>query len=176
MKKIENLIQEIRIELESKYPFLVHWDVSFDNANRRAGVCKLSNKQISISKKHILNNSIEVVKDTLLHEFSHAIAFELYRHKGHGKIWKNIACELGATPRATGIFNLPQAPWLLVHACPKEELILPIAQRYRRNSKIKNYFLNGRPETKGQLFFIELSEFQAYQSGLKSQSQLSLIQ
>jgi len=176
MKEIEELIDNIKRELTEQYPFLAKWQVSFDNAKRRAGVCRVSTKEISLSKHHISNNSIDVIKDTILHEFAHAIAYEIYSESGHGIHWKKIATRLGAIPRARGHFNVPTAPWLLVHSCSETSVINPISERFRINKKIKNYFLLGRPETKGELFFLKQIEYQQYKLGLLDKNRLKLVQ
>jgi len=176
MNEVQELIDKTKLELTEQYPFLENWFVSFDNAKRRAGVCRVSTKEISLSKHHILNNSIEVVKDTILHEFAHAIAYEIYSESGHGVQWKKIALQLGAIPSARGHFNLPIAPWLLVHACSETFDINPISERFRINKKIKNYFLVGRPETKGELFFLKQIEYQQYKLGLLDKNRLKLVQ
>jgi len=176
LEETSQLIAKLHSELNDEYPFLESWCISFDNAKRRAGVCKMSSKEISFSVSHIENNSIEIIRDTILHEFAHAIAFEMYGHAGHGQPWKNIAQKIGATPRAKGVFNLPSAPWVLVHACNKTLIIQPIGTRFRRNKKIKDYFLIGKPETKGELFFIEHSEYNLYKQGLLERSRLVLFQ
>ena len=176
LEETSQMIAKIKLELIAEYPFLDSWSISFDNAKRRAGVCKMSQKEISFSVSHIENNSIEIIKDTILHEFAHAIAYELYGHTGHGQPWKKIARKIGATPRAKGAFNLPDAPWILVHACNKTLSINPIGERFRRNKNIKNYFLIGKPETKGELFFIDHSEYSLYKQGLLDRSRLILVQ
>jgi len=176
LEETSHLIVKIQSELCVEYPFLAFWKISFDNAKRRAGLCRISAKEISLSISHIENNKIEVIQDTILHEFAHAIAYELYSESGHGFQWKKVAKQIGAIPRAKGIFNLPTAPWLLVHSCAKTMNLRPIGERFRRNKKIKNYFLIGKPETKGELFFIKQTEYQLFKQGLLEQSRLELIQ
>ena len=176
MREIQELIDKTKFELTEQYPFLEEWQVSFDNAKRRAGVCKVLTKEISLSKHHISSNPIDVIKDTILHEFAHAIAYEVYSESGHGFRWKEIAIRLGAIPRARGRFNIPTAPWVLVHACSETSIINPISERFRINKKIKNYFLIGRPETKGQLFFLKQIEYQQYKLGLLDKNRLKLVQ
>ncbi len=143
-----------------EYDFLKGWTISFDHAKKRAGMCQLEGRKISLSRYHIRQNSIEMVKDTLLHEFAHAIAFELYKETGHGIIWQKIAQTIGAKPKATGRFNLPDAPWVLIHQCPKTKKIELLAYRYRRNKKITQYFLVGKPETKGELQYLSRDEYE----------------
>ncbi len=173
---VEILIESVINNLILEYPFLNGWTFEFDNAKRRAGVCKITSKSISISVSHIENNEISVVKDTILHELAHAIAFELYKDSGHGFHWKKIANKIGAIPRARGKFNLAESPWLLVHSCAQTSELKAISQRFRRNKKIKNYFLSGRPETKGELFFINQQQFKQYEQGLLDKNSLVLLQ
>ncbi len=176
LDSISNLINEIHLDLIKDYPFLQNWSVDYDNAKRRAGICRLTDKRISISRSHAQSNHQDVVKDTILHEFAHAIAYELYKETGHGKRWKQVATSIGATPKASGKFNLPSAPWLLVHRCSKSHQIKPISERYRRNKKIKSYFLTGKPDTKGELYFVAQSDFERFKQGLLDQSSLVLEQ
>jgi predicted SprT family Zn-dependent metalloprotease len=176
MKEAETLIRAIKSELEVLYPFLREWTIVFDNSKRRAGLCKMTERQISFSRSHLRNNSIETINDTILHEFSHAIAFKLHRDTGHGYYWKKIAKQLGATPKAKGTFKIDDAPWLLVHQCTKTSELNPVAKRFRRNKRIKNFFLIGRPDTKGELYFIDQSDFRLFEQGLIDRHCLQLIQ
>jgi predicted SprT family Zn-dependent metalloprotease len=176
VEQAAQLIADIQSELIANYSFLEHWDINFDRAKRRAGICRLTCRTISISLLHVTNNTSDSVRDTILHEFAHAIAFELYKDTGHGKYWKMIAREIGATPKARGNFDLPQAPWLLVHSCNKTTELIKITPRYRRNKKIADYFLNGRPETKGELFFVDSKDFEDFEHGLLEKNRLVLIQ
>ena len=176
MTNIREVIQTIHQDLTLEYPFLTEWEVTFDNAKRRAGICRLSEKVISISRGHIAENSMEVVSDTILHEFSHAIAYELYSDVGHGKAWKNVAIKLGAVPRARGKFAVPKAPWILVHNCPKTLTLQAVSERYRRNKNIKNFYLTGKPETKGELYFVKADMFVQFKQGLLDRSRLPLVQ
>lgn len=170
------LISSIQIELVSRFTFLNDWMVVFDSAKRRAGLCRISTQEISVSINHIESNEESVVRDTIYHEFAHAIAYHLYGDKGHGKHWKKIALLIGAVPKARGHFNLPEARWLLVHICRKTKTLQPIAERFRRNKRISHYHLTGRPETKGELFFLEKSHYIEYKHGQIQQSQLVLVQ
>lgn len=167
-KTHERLIQE--------YSFLKLWSSAFDHANRRAGVCKLTEKEISISLKHIKNNSEETVLDTILHEFAHAIAFELHQETGHGVYWKKIASKVGAKPKATGSFIVPEAPWVLIAYCSTKQTIERVAPRFRRNKQIKKYALKGRPKTQGKLYYLNAEELTQFESGAIGIEQLNFIQ
>ncbi len=179
MRKFENatiLIHSIKSDLELEYPFLAEWQVVFDNSKRRAGLCKMTEKRVSFSRNHIETNSLGVLRDTILHEFAHAIAYVEHRDIGHGVLWKSVAKKIGATPKAKGTYELPTAPWLLVHNCPVTAVIKPVAKRFRRNRKIKNYFLIGKPETMGELFYVKEADFRQFEQGLINKQSLALVQ
>jgi predicted SprT family Zn-dependent metalloprotease len=71
------------------------WSFQFDNSLRRFGVCKYRTKVIGLSKSLTALNSVEEVKDTILHEIAHAIAG--YK-AGHGVDWKMVCIRIGARP------------------------------------------------------------------------------
>jgi predicted SprT family Zn-dependent metalloprotease len=87
------------------------WTFKFDRAVRRAGVCSFSKKEIRLSTPITLLNSVDEIRDTVLHEAAHALA----GHKaGHGPEWKRIAQQIGARPERTYGEEVaaPPAPWL----------------------------------------------------------------
>lgn len=172
----EALFKRVQQQLTIQYPFLSRWSVSFDKAKRRAGVCKVYEKNIGISHWHVTHNSESVVLDTVLHEFAHAISYELFNDLGHGPNWKRVAKEIGAVPKATGRFKLPDSPWMLVTFDANEKSIEKIAPRFRRSKNIKHYYIKGNPATKGKLFFIRTEELIKYESNLISFDEIQFIQ
>jgi len=174
--KALELLRYTKARVVDVHPFLKEWELSFDKAKRRAGVCRITDKQIGISIWHVRQNESSTVLDTLLHELAHAIAYELYNEKGHGIHWKRVAADLGATPKATGEFNLPEAPWTLVNYCSIEEIIERIAPRYRRNKNIRKYAIKGRPNTKGCLYYLNSEELAQFELGYIEIEQLNFIQ
>ncbi len=69
-------------------------------AKSRLGVCKFHSRRIELSYYLVTLNSdkIDVIKDTILHEIAHAIAYSLYGRNGgldHGPKWVNIAKQIG---------------------------------------------------------------------------------
>jgi len=174
--EVLELIEDTQFRLIQDYPFLEAWSVGFDRAKRRAGVCKLNSKEICISYQHIENNYNDVVLDTLLHEFAHAIAFELYQDRGHGRRWKEIASLIGAAPKATGKFNLPDSPWMLVSVCNIDSKVEKITPRYRRNKNIRHYALRGNPGSKGSLYYVKTEALDAYEKGMLKFEQLEFVQ
>ena len=68
------------------------WRFEFDNARRRAGVCKYRSKTIGISKYLLPHMSAAMVKDTILHEIAHALVGS---HHGHDIVWQRQAMAIG---------------------------------------------------------------------------------
>lgn len=74
---------------------LTDWSFQFDKAKKRFGYCNYTKKIISISKHLTLLNPEEIVKNTILHEVSHALSG--YK-AGHGILWKKVMISLGGSP------------------------------------------------------------------------------
>jgi predicted SprT family Zn-dependent metalloprotease len=165
--EIHHFLTQIHLPIQKilllDYPFLNQWRLSLDNAKRRAGFCRLHDKTISISRLHIKNNNASIIRDTLLHEYAHAIAFENYHEYGHGIFWKKVALTIGAIPQAKGRFNLPDAPWVLLHQCKKTQKVTFLAHRYRRNKKIHLFHLKGQRHTQGELYYWSTKQYHEYQ-------------
>jgi len=68
------------------------WTFKFDNARRRAGVCKYYNKTIGLSKYLLPYMKDDKVKDTLLHEIAHAMVGAGH---GHNRVWQTQAIAIG---------------------------------------------------------------------------------
>lgn len=68
------------------------WTVSFDNAKKRAGVCKYAQRTIGLSKFVMAVRTYEETHNTITHEVAHAIVG--HRH-GHDRIWSLKHRELG---------------------------------------------------------------------------------
>jgi len=91
----EKLIQKMILEVLTSQGFS-GWSVIFSREGRRLGVCSYRTKEITISRKVVSSDWVQAV-DTAMHEAAHAIAGSA---AGHGPLWKRIARELGATPKA----------------------------------------------------------------------------
>ncbi|MEX2501151.1 MAG: SprT-like domain-containing protein [Trueperaceae bacterium] len=71
-----------------------------------------------------------VIEDTLLHEVAHAVAF--LRHgraaMNHGPLWRRVAREVGAAPRATCAAGpIAPAPWIMI--CQRCNHEVPLYRR-----------------------------------------------
>jgi hypothetical protein len=94
------------------------WQGRFDEAKKRFGVCRIRKKIISLSRPLVLLNPEEEVRDTILHEIAHALAWERHGEIGHHDArWKAICREIGARPVATYDEEViqPDLPWVLRH-------------------------------------------------------------
>lgn len=81
---------------------LTGWAFEFDNAKRRAGVCKyrigvrsgVKGGVIGLSRHFVRANTAAEVTNTILHEIAHALT----PGDGHGWLWKAKCVEVGAKP------------------------------------------------------------------------------
>jgi predicted SprT family Zn-dependent metalloprotease len=133
------------------------WSAGWDRARLRFGACWPKRKQITLSRVLTELNDEAQVRDTVLHELAHALAFERYgRVRSHGPEWKAIAQSLGASPRAcsaTGL--LPKGRYALVHRTTGE--VYRTYQRKPRRTNLQGRYIQGRKaETLKQLQVIEL--------------------
>src|SRR4051812_30508933 len=60
------------------------WRFEFDQAKRRAGVCRHRQKVIGLSAPITRLHPADEVRDTVLHEIAHALAGA---RAGHGPVW-----------------------------------------------------------------------------------------
>jgi predicted SprT family Zn-dependent metalloprotease len=73
------------------------WTFLFDRSTRRLGICRFNSKRIQVSRPLAEVNSVETVRDTLLHEIAHALVGPA---ASHGAVWKLQAQAIGARPVA----------------------------------------------------------------------------
>ncbi|WP_433833159.1 SprT-like domain-containing protein [Actinoplanes sp. CA-015351] len=85
--------RELAIGLMDRHG-LTGWELIFDNAKMRAGVCHHTHKRIGLSRSLTSLYSVEQVTDTVLHEIAHALVGA--RH-GHNRVWRATALRIGST-------------------------------------------------------------------------------
>lgn len=92
--KVKAKGKEIVANVGKKKGYSFRWD----NAKRRFGLCYYSFCEIHLSKPLVLANLSNVAKitDTILHEIAHAISYEYFGERGHGRVWKSIARQIGS--------------------------------------------------------------------------------
>jgi len=108
---------------------LVGWTVTFDDAKRRAGVCRYGERVIGLSAPLTRLSAPEAVRDTLLHEVAHALAGPEHAHDA---VWAATAAAIGGTAQRCLPEDAPRvtAPWLGV--CPAGHT----HERHRRPERV----------------------------------------
>ena len=76
------------------------YDVKFSRRLKRtAGYIYYGKKLILLNP--VLQKNAEAMRNTFLHEVAHAIAWDKFRHNGHGLVWYRIAKDIGCDGRRT---------------------------------------------------------------------------
>jgi len=107
------------------------WVVVFDNAKRRAGVCRFADRVIGLSAPLARLHSADEVRETVLHEVAHALAGPQH---GHDAVWAAHARRIGSTGERCLSRETPRlpAPWLGV--CPAGHT----QERHRRPERVQS--------------------------------------
>jgi len=100
------------------------WAFGFGRGKRTLGTTRVvagaSHGTVRISRHLIAHGPEATTRDTLLHEIAHAVAYQRHGRAAmnHGPLWRAVAREVGAQPRATcrGDVALPPAPYRLICA------------------------------------------------------------
>jgi predicted SprT family Zn-dependent metalloprotease len=128
------------------------WTLKLNKRRSALGVCNFEEKTIYLSTHFIEHNSIEQVKEIILHEIAHALAG---RTGGHGPQWVKQCRRLGIEPRVT--YHEPNMPpGKYVATCKKCE------RRYNKQYKPATGYQYICPNCK---VLIEFKVYQAYQDG-----------
>ena len=106
--------QELALELMAKYG-LSSWGFGFNKRKRTLGLCIFPDEKqqgrIEISEAVARLNSIDVVRQIIVHELAHALAG---RAAGHGPVWQALCRALGGKPESrcsTDRVTLPEGRW-----------------------------------------------------------------
>jgi predicted SprT family Zn-dependent metalloprotease len=88
------------------------WRVAYDRGRRRAGKCVHRSKTLSFSRHLIARGSPADMRNTVLHEISHALAGPTH---GHDRTWRTIALQIGCDGKRCHNIELAPATW--IYAC-----------------------------------------------------------
>ena len=104
-----------------------HQTLGWAKVNKRTG-----ERTMGLSLPYVLHNSVELVKDTILHEIAHFLAGP---NNGHNWHWRQWCVRVGADPTRTksGVVSAP-LPWG-IHCGHCEEII---ATRSTQRMKLTN--------------------------------------
>lgn len=103
---------------------LADWDLTFDNAKRRAGLTNFTARTISLSRAFMSLYSEAGVREVVLHEIAHA---RVGKAHAHNFTWKAEASRLGAAPQAQ-LTSGPTPPAPYIGICPNGHRI----ERFRK--------------------------------------------
>lgn len=122
------------------------WVFKFDRAKRRAGSCCYSDKTITLSQHYVEHNEESDVKNTILHEISHALC----PGDGHGEQWKNMAILIGARPERCyrEHIKIPEGKWQAICGGCNYKYA-----HHRRPKHLNNRFCRKCGPLKGHLFY-----------------------
>ncbi|MGK5682691.1 SprT-like domain-containing protein [Actinoplanes sp. URMC 104] len=94
---------------------LAGWQLVFDNARTRAGVCRFDRREIGLSRVLTGLYSAEQVTDTVLHEIAHALTGPGH---GHDRVWRATARRIGCSGLRCVPADAPKAEGAWVGTCP----------------------------------------------------------
>jgi predicted SprT family Zn-dependent metalloprotease len=95
---------------------LTGWQLVFDNAKTRAGICRAVPREIGLSRVLTQLHSEADVTDTILHEIAHALVGPAH---GHDAVWRAKALAIGCSAKRCVPSGAPRpaGPW--VGTCPE---------------------------------------------------------
>jgi ribosomal protein L21E/predicted SprT family Zn-dependent metalloprotease len=105
------------------------WQVQFDMAKRRAGVCRFGDRVIGLSAPITRVHSEADVRDTVLHEIAHALVGPAH---GHDDVWKRTALAIGCSGKRCVSSESPAVPGAWVGICAAGH----VRDRHRRPERV----------------------------------------
>lgn len=84
------------------------WNFNYAMNEKAAGLCTYKGKIITLSLQFTKHGTESLVKNTILHEVSHALNYIRNGTTGHGEDWKRVCREIGAKPER--FYNGPKLP------------------------------------------------------------------
>lgn len=160
---------------------LCDWDVVWDSAVRRLGLCNCSKRLLSFSRffvqSYLVKNQ-ETIRRTVLHELAHAITWVRYRERGHGAAWHSVCAELGI-PDERSVCKCDEFAPLHTNREPRYVLVHretgEVYRHYYRHPKLSEYSLRScyipgqRAHTFGKLCLRPMgsTKYEARSSGAK---------
>ncbi len=93
-KKLKMLEALYLAEQHLKKHLLTDTEIVFRNHSEACGKCYNDGEEISLQINYVLNNEMEEIENTILHEIAHALVGNDF---GHNSVWQEKAKELGVT-------------------------------------------------------------------------------
>jgi predicted SprT family Zn-dependent metalloprotease len=154
-----NTITTTELKTFADMPFRIcglnDWKFQFNNRKRALGLCNYNRKTIYVSRYFINIVSKDKLKDTVLHELSHALAGA---QANHGPNWKAWCLKVGAKPNR--IYDMPKeekvkkpkGKYTLMFG---SEVITELHRISKWANNIDKVSIVGRPECKGNLTLVQ---------------------
>ncbi|GAA1914998.1 hypothetical protein GCM10009815_07380 [Nocardioides marmoribigeumensis] len=120
--------RRLALELMAEHG-LSGWRLQLDNAKRRAGICRYSDRVIGLSRPLTALHSEDEVRDTVLHEIAHALVGP---GTGHGPRWRAVARRIGCSGERCVSADSPRVTGAWVGVCPQGHT----ADRHRRPERV----------------------------------------
>jgi predicted SprT family Zn-dependent metalloprotease len=105
------------------------WQVAFDGARRRAGVCRFEERVIGLSAPITKVHGEPEVRDTVLHEIAHALVGPEHRHD---EVWRRTAQSIGCSGRRCVPAEAPRLQGAWVGVCSAGH----VKDRHRRPERV----------------------------------------
>jgi predicted SprT family Zn-dependent metalloprotease len=105
------------------------WQVSYDNAKRRAGICRFAEQTLGLSAPLTAVHTEDDVRDTILHEIAHALVGPAH---GHDATWLAMARRIGSSGERCVSPDSPTPPAAWLGACPGGHTL----ERHRRPERV----------------------------------------
>jgi predicted SprT family Zn-dependent metalloprotease len=128
------------------------WAFAFNGMKRTCGYCyhptRTRSGRIELSVHYTENNTLEQIRDTVLHEIAHALVGPQH---GHDATWKRKCIEIGAKPeRCNRGADMPKGKWRAT--CPGCQRLY---SRHKKPRTPTGYFCRTCGSVRGQLVFRE---------------------
>ena len=144
---------------------LVGWRVEFDNAKRRAGLCRQHDQVISLSLPLTRLHDPTEVRETVLHEIAHALVGAQH---GHDEVWRRTAVSIGSTGERCVQADAPRiaGAWLGVcsaghtkerHRRPERVTACGVCSNTFRPEHVLEWTYRGRPAAMHPNYLAELA-------------------
>ena len=108
---------------------LTGWRVQLDNAKRRAGVCRFTDRVIGLSAPLTELHTEAEVRDTVLHEIAHALVGPAH---GHDRAWRATAMRIGCSGTRCTDPGSARVEGAWVGVCPAGH----VKDRHRRPERV----------------------------------------
>lgn len=119
------------------------------------GHCNYRKRTICLNPTYVRHNSVENVRDTILHEIAHALTPNDRAHGGHGREWREACVRVGAKPNryasADEVVVKHKYQLAVVTRRSFTTHIERLPHFSNRRNNLENKCVMGRPETLGRL-------------------------